>query len=145
MFVALNPSYGTHFPSPADAFFYRELKSNGLQNAHVTDAIKSRERILDMPQVGADTSYMNRQQLYFQWELDIVQPRLIVALGHDALKIVKGWLPEDARVRAKPLPHYAWAHRYGKQGTFRQELRGVRQEYRRLSRRRNKDRAGRNN
>ena len=128
MFVALNPSYGVRFPSRADEFFYRELESSGLQNAHLTDTVKSRERNVDMPKVKADTSYMVRQRLYFQWEVDIVQPRLIVPVGNDALKILKGWLPGDARVRPRPLPHYVWAHRYQKQDAFRQELRKVRQE-----------------
>ncbi len=71
---------------------------------------------------------MSRQRLYFQWELDIVQPRLIVAVGEDALQILRRWLPGNGRVRPKPLPHYAWAHRYQKQDAFRQELRKVRQE-----------------
>lgn len=129
MFVALNPSYGSRFPSPADHFFYRELDSHSLGNAHLTDAVKSRERKKDMPEVKGDTSYMSRQRLYLQWEMDILQPRLIVAVGEDALKILNGWFPADNRVRLEPLPHYAWAQRYGHQDVFRRELCKLRQEY----------------
>ncbi len=127
MFVALNPSYGGRFPSPADEFLYRELKSIGFENAHLTDIIKARERNKDMPQVLKDAVYMNRQRLCLLWEMDIVQPRLIVAMGKTAWDNLKAWFPDDRRIRH--IPHYSWAHRYRRHREFSERLREAHAEY----------------
>src|SRR5438093_5229850 len=104
MFVGLNPSTG-RFAGDADRRFYAQLKRKGFGRAHLTDAIKERAVGRDVEKIERDPARMERYRRYLREEIDIIRPRLIVAMGHRAHRILRDWLGSDAPVR--PIPHYS--------------------------------------
>jgi len=61
--------------------FYGSLKRNGLENAHVTDLVKEQKK------VGAlSKEELERNWRFFESELSIVEPIVVVALGNDVLE-----------------------------------------------------------
>ena len=105
LFVGLNPSTG-RFPSVADRLLYRHLARNGFGRAHLTDLIKERAAGPAVSAIERDVERMRRYRHYLLAEIEIVRPRLIVAMGDRAYDILtKCWLLSDARLRQ--IPHYA--------------------------------------
>lgn len=104
MFVGLNPSMG-RFASDADRRFYAQLKRRGFGRAHLTDVIKERAVARDVEEIERDTERMERYRRYIQEEIDIIRPRLIIAMGHRACRILRDWLGSEAPVRC--IPHYS--------------------------------------
>lgn len=119
-FVALNPSMG-HFPSRADQLFYECLAKNGLADAHLTDVLKCKARNADVSAILADDALMNLHQQWLLAEMQIIRPRLIVAVGlTDTFNVLAKWFPGDGSLRA--IPHYAWAKRWGHEARFAQAM-----------------------
>ena len=104
MFVDLNPSTGW-FPTRADQLLYRQLRLKGFRRAHLTDLIKEREQGLQVENIERDPVRMGRYRRYLAAEIKIIRPRLIVAMGRRAYRILTTWLPSDPRV--KRIRHYA--------------------------------------
>ena len=113
MFVGLAPSTG-YFPTEADRSsnparrLYAQLKRNGFGRAHLTDVIKERAVGRDVGEIERDKARMERYRRYFRREIEIVQPRLIVAMGHRTDRILRGWrgrLGTEAPVLR--IPHYS--------------------------------------
>ena len=104
MFVGLNPSTG-RFGKDADRRLYAQLRRMGFGRAHLTDVIKERAVGRDVDKIERDATRMERYRQYLREEVDIIRPRLIVAMGHRAYRFVADWLGSEARVRR--IPHYA--------------------------------------
>lgn len=104
MFIGLNPSTG-RFPSDADQFLYAQLKRKGFARAHLTDVIKERAVGRDVAKIEGDAERMERYRRYLRAEVDIIRPRLIVAMGHRAHRFVADWFGSEGLVRR--IPHYA--------------------------------------
>lgn len=131
MFVGLNPSTG-RFGTDADRLLYARLKRNGFARAHLTDVIKERAIGRDVDKIERDAARMERYRKYLRREVDIIRPRLIVAMGHRAYRFVADWLGSQAPVRR--IPHYA--ARFPSSATRRQftaKIAGIRHEYERIS------------
>lgn len=85
MIVAERPSTGT-FGSKADRLLYSLLGEYGAADTHLTDVIKSRGRVDD-----AYPANLAPDKSFFDRELEIVQPKRIIAFGdkvHDMLKFM---------------------------------------------------------
>ena len=104
MFVGLNPRTG-RFAGDADRRFYAQLKQKELGRAYLTDLIKERAVGRDVEKIEHDAERMARYRRYLREEIDIVRPRLIVAMGRGAHRILRDWLEPDPRVRR--IPHYS--------------------------------------
>ena len=79
IFVGSNPSYNV-FPTKYTDFFYKQLKVNGFDKAHLTDLIKIRSTNTDAEKIIQDN--LKSQTEYLQEELEIVKPKLIVVMGN---------------------------------------------------------------
>lgn len=126
IFVGLNPSTGT-FPNRADKLLYHHLAMNGFADAHLTDAMKYHTPNTDVPAILADGAMTDLHQKWLAEEVQIIQPRLIVALGlTKTYDLLRRWLPVDGRVRA--VPHSAWAKRWGQEARFAEAMAAIRAE-----------------
>lgn len=126
-FVALNPSSahlkpGFHFPSKADALFYRSLVANGYANAHLTDVIKATATNKKVKTILADDQQVKLHRKWFLEEARILTPRRIVAVGRKAEEMCRKWLPD---VPCCYVPHYSYAQRFGKQSQFEKSMRSI--------------------
>lgn len=77
-FVRQKPARGT-FPTRKDEFFYKVLKEKGFANAHITDLIKTRGKVI--PKVAKDELDLNWS--LFEEEIKRLNPKLIVGMGND--------------------------------------------------------------
>ncbi len=129
MFVGLNPSTG-RFPSKADRLFYRALKRNGLADAHITDLLKIRADAASVRDVFRNTELIRTHKEWLMREVNLLQPRLIVALGHRTLMELKEWLPQRWRSRIAKIHHYSWAKRWRGEKVFGEDMASIRTRYR---------------
>ena len=113
MFVGLAPSTG-RFPTEADRSsnparrLYAQLKRHGFGRARLTDVIKERAVGRDVEEIERNKARMERYRRYLLKEIEIIQPRLIVAMGHRAYRILSDWrdrLGSEAPVMR--IPHYS--------------------------------------
>ena len=102
MFVGSNPSYNT-FPSKSTNFFYDQLKKNKFKNAHLTDLIKIRAKNNEADMVIDKT--FNKQIKFFEEEINIIKPKLIVIMGGRAKRTLKKFNYKDKRFRY--IYHYS--------------------------------------
>jgi uracil-DNA glycosylase len=127
MFVGLNPSTG-RFASRHDRYFYAQLKRHGLAHAHLTDAIKERAVGNKVKTIRSDDPRMRRYQRYLLKEIEIIRPRLIVAMGRAAHEILtEKWKQKLKDVDVVYLQHYAW--RFGKRRQFARRMAEIRRKY----------------
>jgi uracil-DNA glycosylase len=126
MFVGLNPSTG-RFGSPADRFFYAQLRRNGFRNAHLTDVIKERAQGRDVPKIERNPTRMRRYCRYLLAEIRIIRPRLVVGMGKQAYDLLVKCLGRHA---VRHIPHYA--PRFPTGGTrrrYRAKIAEIRRQY----------------
>lgn len=118
-FVAEKPSTGG-FPSRHDRLLYDTLNANGFANAHLTDVSK------ETGPGDEDISPAERQRNvpYFERELKILQPTLLVALGEKAEQELN-WMDATDDIETMRVNHYSWAGRWGKEETFERQIRKV--------------------
>ena len=121
MFIGPNPSRG-HFPSHADLFFYGQLKQNGFSNAHLTDLFKICATSEEMRRHLADRALVRLHQTYLSKEIEILDPRLLVALSDETLKTLQCWLPKSLHTRLIKIRHYSWANRYNRREEFSKDM-----------------------
>jgi hypothetical protein len=131
IFIGLNPSTG-HFPSRADCLFYGYLGRKKLRfhHAHITDLYKIRASasgITDDMRNGNFSERLNRK--YLLKEIDILKPRLVVALGKRAFEILKKWIPKHPQWSLDRIRHYSWAKRYGHDGELLDDMMRIRRLY----------------
>jgi hypothetical protein len=109
MVVGSYPS-STLLPHEADIILYRELRRNGLANAHLTDLLKTSAK--DEKQLNlllGDSGLVDLHQGYFQNEIDTLRPIVIVLMGTTLRDIFDGWLENDLDLRGARVhcvPHY---------------------------------------
>lgn len=91
--AGLNPSKGRPRPGPraSDLFFYRCLHAERLENVHVTDIIKIRSTGIDVPLLLFDPAISQLHRRYFERELRIVRPAVMVVMGRLTLDVLRGW------------------------------------------------------
>ena len=133
MFVGLNPSYSC-FPTQHDEFFYNELKRVGFQNAHLTDIIKIRSRCKEVKKYLRDYAIFRKNLEFLLREFNIVQPKIIVAVGSKSGNLLKKNFPEK-REKTYHIPHYSVrkTHNFEKRiQEFKKELNKVKVFYSKL-------------
>ncbi len=86
--------------------FYTSLKRYGFQDAHITDLVK--ERKLVGPLTAAE---LDRSWPFFDKELSIVEPLVVVALGNGVLEPLVRRI--DRIVPFWRVTHYAYRFRKG--------------------------------
>lgn len=118
MLVAERPSTAK-FPAGPVVRFYELLERLGANDAHLTDVIKTRGRAHD--QYPEDMSAHKR---FFDLELEIVQPRRVIAFGQNVFDMLKFYLA-DRNVEVMRVMHYSHGGRWGPQkwAAFEQQLR----------------------
>ena len=63
----------------------------GQASAHLTDLIKVRATANDVPLLFYNPRVSVRHRRYFKHEVDIVRPRVMVALGQQVVDVLRGW------------------------------------------------------
>lgn len=126
-FVAQKPSTGS-FPSRHDRLLYGSMITNSLENAHLTDFSK------ETGQGGEEIAPQERQRNlpYFERELNILQPELLVALGEKAKNELE-WMDATDDIETMRVNHYSWAYGDEQKGTFLAQMNGVKQRAQELN------------
>jgi len=133
MFIGLNPSTG-RFPSKADQVFYKCLDRNGLGNSHITDVFKVRATSREMRDNLSNKGLVRLHQKYLLKEIHLLNPHLLVALGHKTLSILKVWIPKGYQPRLIGIHHYSWAKRYRREKVFWKDMADIRRDFQEIGR-----------
>jgi uracil-DNA glycosylase family 4 len=118
MFVAERPSTAKGFSGPGKSFLYPLLEETGNANAHLTDVIKTRGKVgQPYPEEIAPHRH------FFDREIEIVRPRLIVAFGQKVYDLLQFSLA-DRGIKIQQVWHYSYAARWPKKrDAFRTQVR----------------------
>jgi hypothetical protein len=115
VFVGQRPSTGGGGPARQTlSGFYRLLSEYGFADAHVTDIVKEQMRV-GMP----SNEQVERNWPFFREELEILQPKVLVALGGWVFQTLDQRL--DALIPVRRFTHYSY--RFGQKSKLEQELR----------------------
>ena len=145
-FVGLSPSYHafpTKYPNLIEGakttalkcirIFYKVLRDMGFEKAHLTDVMKIRAE--GKEQVEAyfqDQALLNRNLEYLSREFEIIQPKLVVAVGGRVKEILRQKFPS---IRIHRIMHYSYL-RYFKKGEryprYKEEIERVKRAYSKL-------------
>jgi hypothetical protein len=124
-FVSINPSFGT-YPSKSDLFYYRNLKKQGFQNAHLTDVFKVKCKNDAAKALLQNHKLLREMEDILKKEIAIVRPRMIVGVGLSYEKLYRR-IFEKYNIKLLMIPHYApQFNSASKQKQFRKRLRIVR-------------------
>ena len=117
MFVAERPSTARGFSGPGRSFLYPLLEETGNDNAHLTDVIKTRGKVgQPYPEEIAPHRH------FFDREMEIVRPRLIIAFGQKVYDMLQFALA-GRRIRIRQVWHYSYAARWPrKRAAFKTQL-----------------------
>ena len=92
--LGLNPSSGT-FPSFEDKLLYKLLREKGIENIHVSDFVKVRAKNKEVTKKLFDNEFlMKKQAEFFQREIEILKPKIIIPMGKKCKTLLKKYLPE---------------------------------------------------
>jgi len=131
VFVGSNPGCSC-FPTSCDKVFYKVLKDMGFENAHLTDVLKIRAKGEDVDKYFKDRALLDKNLEYLSREFEIIQPKLIVAVGKRAKEILRKKFP---RMRIHMITHYSRL-RYFKEDEryprYREEVERVKRAYSKL-------------
>lgn len=117
MFVAERPSSTTFGKEKGKDFFYEVLLENNLQEAHLTDLIKSRAKANDPYPKNLYSHWK-----FFKEEIKIVQPKLIFALSEKVYNHIRFPVEAEMGITVFQIIHYAYAVRYNKKDKFRKQI-----------------------
>lgn len=118
MFVAERPSTpGGDVPRGRCLIFYNLLKEHGFQNAHLTDLVKCSDLV-----VKGIKSELPNCLPYLLDEIDIIKPKLIVAVGWKAYDELQGL---NLHVHVVKVTHYCYTRGREKE-TFEEGLKRIR-------------------
>ena len=115
MFVAGRPSTG-QFPDPRVQRFYDILADLNLADSHLTDVIKCRGK--------AEEGYPSDLAIHkriFDQEIEIIQPRLVVALGDNAYLLLLFSLA-DRGIPIRKADHYSYRFARPGRKTLKQQV-----------------------
>ena len=124
MFVGLNPSTG-HFPSIYDKFFYKTLKENSFENAHITDAIKLKMPNKNVPAFVKNKDLLTEQFVYLDKEIKIIAPKMIIAMGNSCYNLLK----EHYNSKILKIDHYHFPKRFGKENKYDSQMKAIKELY----------------
>lgn len=120
-FVGEKPSKGgPGFPDSAVNLLYDTLGEFGFENAHITDLTKERGVV---PDDGIAAEELARIRPYFQKEIDILEPTLLIAMSRNVESGLKFMAATDG-IEIGYIHHYSWADGRGDRDVF---IEGVRQ------------------
>lgn len=105
-FVGEKPSTSS-FPDPAVNLLYDTLFDNGFENAHLTDITKERGSV---PDDGIPHEEMARVRPYFQREVRLLEPDLIIAMSKNVKQALKFMAVTDG-IEVGYVHHYSYANR----------------------------------
>ncbi len=107
---------------PNRKVFYETLQKAGLANAHLTDLYKKRGLSNSLKQ-GLPKDFHNHLNL-LRKEIEILQPKLIVALGQLAqrllIKNLTAWQPAIPRIW-----HFSYVVRVGRESQYEANMRAM--------------------
>lgn len=126
VFMCQRPSTGGKVPDEAVILFYDLIKEHGFENAHITDLVKCR----------AEGGKVSEEEIrnclpYLEEEIRILKPKLIVAVGNEAYKVLAKELKLQS-IPVKRIIHYSYAVRRGKIERLKEEFKGIEEIYRNL-------------
>ena len=125
-FVSINPSFGT-YPSKPDLFYYRNLKKQGFQNAHLTDVFKVKCKNENVKALLENRNLLREMEEILKKEIAIVRPKVIVGVGLSYEKLYRHIFGKY-NVTLLTIPHYApQFNSASKQKQFSERLRMVRE------------------
>ena len=104
MFVGERPSTGS-FGGPSDDLLYACLEKHGAADAHLTDVIKSRGKVGE-----PYPDDMGPHRRFFDREIEIVHPRLVVAFGQKVYDLLQFSLAGSG-IKVRQVWHYSYARR----------------------------------
>lgn len=115
MIVAERPSTGTFFRT-SDRLLYALMEKYGAANAHLTDVIKSRGKVGDPypDDIRAD-------RVFFDRELEIVQPKRIVTFGQKVHNLLQFTLAGSG-IPVVQTWHYASGRYPNKRAVFEEQM-----------------------
>lgn len=114
-FVGEKPSKGgPGFPDSAVNLLYDTLGEFGFQNAHITDLTKERGGV---PPDGIPADEIARMRPYFQREIDILKPKVLIAMSRNVEKGLKFMAATDG-IEIGYVHHYSWADGRGDREVF---------------------------
>jgi len=87
-FIGSNPSTNPSEDPPSVNFFFKELKANNFENAHLTDLIKIRAKNTEADKVIEKN--LKEQKKYLDKEIKILKPKLIVVMGSRCREFIEG-------------------------------------------------------
>jgi uracil-DNA glycosylase len=93
--------------------FYEVLKKYGFENAHITDLVKTRGKVIS--RMSKDEIELN--WLIFNKELKLLNPKLLVSVGNDVYNTLKDRI---SNIRVDKITHYAY--RWKSQSTVKAKL-----------------------
>ena len=125
IFLCLNPSY-SRFPTRYDKFFYKQLKNYKFENAHITDLIKIRATNKEIDNIIKNKEILKEQIEFLNNEIEIIEPKLIVALGDKCDKNLKKLKIDKKTIKIR---HYSSIRFPKNKEKFSRELREVRRVY----------------
>jgi uracil-DNA glycosylase family 4 len=102
MFVGERPSTGK-YGGPSDRHLYRLLEELGIENSHLTDVIKVRGKVED-----PYPEEMGPHKRIFDKEIEIIQPRMIIAFGQKVYDLLQFSLAGTG-IKIRQTYHYAYA------------------------------------
>ncbi len=127
IFLGLNPSYG-HFPSQYDKFFYRELRKNAFENAHITDLIKIKAPNKKINELIENGRILKEQMEFLMREIKIIHPKIIVTLGKKCDNIFRENF-KNSKIKIIKIRHYSSIRFPRNKELFSKELKEVRNSY----------------
>jgi len=118
MFVAERPSTAKGFSGPGKSLLYPLLEKTGTTNAHLTDVIKTHGHV---GQPYPEEIAVHRH--FFDCEIKIVRPRLIIAFGQKVYDLLQFSLAGRG-IKIRQVWHYSYAGRWpNKRAAFKTQLR----------------------
>ena len=130
IFLGLNPSHG-YFPSKYDKFFYKELKKNNFEDAHITDLIKIKELNKKINELLEDKKILKEQVEFLIKEIKIINPRIIVILGRKCDELFRKNFP-DEDIPIIKIRHYSSIRFPKNKNSFSKEMKKVKEMYIRM-------------
>src|SRR3989344_3901969 len=118
--VGLNPSSGT-FPSKKDKRLYALLKDKNLENIHITDFIKVRAKNNEVQDLLKNKDLIKEQVNFFKKEMSILNPKIIIPMGHLCEKLLKEHFPK-LNSKIIRIKHYGFRYQRGGQENVFKEI-----------------------
>jgi hypothetical protein len=108
---------------PNRRIFYDTIKKVGLANAHLTDLYKKQGRCSELKN-GPPPSDFDEHLNFLRKEIEILKPKLIVALGALAQRLLIQNL-QSWKHRVPRIWHFSYVKRAGKESEYEKNIRQI--------------------